>query len=106
MIDEPIISFNLVENPIKNATANEKPQSVGNTEVDGPTITANDCMNGETSNDDCLSQSPLNLTRSRGLLSCIHSFINNMHKYMYCVYNMYTCITRCLTKVILSSTFP
>ncbi|XP_025425652.1 probable serine/threonine-protein kinase DDB_G0282963 isoform X2 [Sipha flava] len=66
IIHEPIISFNLAENPIESATVNEKPQPVGNTDFDGPTITANDCMNGETSNDDCLSQSPLNLTRSQG----------------------------------------
>jgi len=41
-------------------------------------VTVND-INSETSNDDCLSQSPLNLTRSQGLLSSINIFINKMH---------------------------
>lgn len=41
-------------------------------------VTAND-INSEISNEDCLSQSPLNLTRSQGLLSFIHLFINILH---------------------------
>jgi len=49
-----------------------------NTDFDDPMVTAND-INSDISNDDCLSQSPLNLTRSQGLLNCIHIFINIIH---------------------------
>lgn len=49
--------------------------SVVDTDFDDNMVTAND-IHSETSNDDCLSQSPLNLTRSQGLLSSIHTFIN------------------------------
>jgi len=49
-----------------------------NTDFDEPMVTAND-FNSDTSNDDCLSQSPLNLTRSQGLLSSIRIFINIIH---------------------------
>lgn len=57
---------------------NDKTPSVADTDFDDPMATVND-INSETSNDDCLSQSPLNLTRSQGLLSSISIFIKIMH---------------------------
>ncbi|XP_026815738.1 putative uncharacterized protein DDB_G0291812 isoform X1 [Rhopalosiphum maidis] len=62
---EPILSSISIKNLNKNATTNEKTPSVVDTDVDDPMVTVND-INSETSNDDCLSQSPLNLTRSQG----------------------------------------
>jgi len=67
-IDEPILSSSSIKNLNKNATINDKTPSVAETDFDDPMVTVND-INSETSNDDCLSQSPLNLTRSQGLLS-------------------------------------
>lgn len=95
MIDEPITSFNPAENLTKSATINDKLQSVVDVDFDNPMITANDCMNSETSNDDYLSQSPLNLTRSQGLLSYIPTLINTVvciRTYMFCMFILYTCI--------------
>ncbi|XP_060855915.1 putative uncharacterized protein DDB_G0282499 [Metopolophium dirhodum] len=63
--NEPILSSSSVKNLNKNTTINEKPPSMVNTDFDEPMATAND-INSDTSNDDCLSQSPLNLTRSQG----------------------------------------
>lgn len=65
-----------VEQPIKISAINEKYPSVADTNI---TVTANDCINSETSNDDCLSQSPLNLTRSQGSLNFDHQLISNAH---------------------------
>lgn len=64
-IDELTISTR----PDKLPAINEKNLPVINTDLNDPTITANDCINSEISNDECLSQSPLNLTRSQGLLN-------------------------------------
>lgn len=76
MIDELTISSSPIEHPIKNASADEKNMSVADLEIGEPTVTATDCINSETSNYDCLSQSPLNLTRSQGMLNIIHLFIS------------------------------
>ncbi|VVC33934.1 Homeobox domain,Homeobox domain-like,POU domain [Cinara cedri] len=70
MIHEPTISLSSVERPIKNLLINDKnPSVVDSTDFDNHTSTIlanNNCMNSETSNDEFLSQSPLNLTRSQG----------------------------------------
>lgn len=76
--DEPILPSSSIKNPNKNSTINDKTPSVVDTDFDDPMVTAND-INSETSNDDCLSQSPLNLTRSQGLLSSIQIFIDMIH---------------------------
>lgn len=69
--DEPTISLSTVERPIKNLLINEKiPPVADSADFDDHTntiVAKNNCMNSETSNDECLSQSPLNLTRSQGL---------------------------------------
>lgn len=65
-----------VEQPIKISAINEKYPSIADTDI---TVTSNDCINSETSNDDCLSQSPLNLTRSQGLLNFVHQFISSTY---------------------------
>lgn len=62
---EPILSSSSIKNLNKNAAINDKTPSVADTDFDDPMATVND-INSETSNDDCLSQSPLNLTRSQG----------------------------------------
>lgn len=70
LIDKPTVSSSSpVEYQIDSPVINEKHSIVGNTaDFDDPAaVTANDFVNSETSNDDCLSQSPLNLTRSQGL---------------------------------------
>lgn len=87
-IDEPILSSSSIKNLNKNATINDKTPSVAETDFDDPMATVND-INSEISNDDCLSQSPLNLTRSQGLFSSISIFINIMHT----IENQYIIIT-------------
>jgi len=72
------LSSSSVKNLNRNAAINEKTPSVVDTDFDDPMVTAND-INSEISNDDCLSQSPLNLTRSQGLLSSIRIFIKIIH---------------------------
>lgn len=56
-----------LEHLIKNATINEN-NVVGNDFNDPAAATSNDYIHSEASIDDCLSQSPLNLTRSQGSL--------------------------------------
>lgn len=73
-IDEPILSSSSIKNLNKNATINDKTPSVAETDFDDPMATVND-INSEISNDDCLSQSPLNLTRSQGLFSSISNYL-------------------------------
>lgn len=65
-----------VEQSIKISAINEKYPSIADTNI---TATASDCINSETSNDDCLSQSPLNLTRSQGSLNFSRQFISNVY---------------------------
>lgn len=66
-----------VDHVIKRATTNEKQFSSIDTDFDDHTaVTANDdFINSDTCNDDCLSQSPLNLTRSQGLSNSTRLFI-------------------------------
>lgn len=56
-----------LEHLIKNATINEN-NVVGTDFNDPAAATSNHYIHSEASIDDCLSQSPLNLTRSQGLL--------------------------------------
>lgn len=56
-----------LEHLIKNATINEN-NAVGTDFNDPAATTSNDYIHSEASIDDCLSQSPLNLTRSQGPL--------------------------------------
>lgn len=68
-----IVEPTMSSNPVKNTTTiNENYPTVTDTDFDHM-VTANDhVVNSETSN--CLSQSPLNLTRSQGLLNFVRPY--------------------------------
>lgn len=66
-----------VEQSIKISAINDKFPSVADTNITATAIS--DCINSETSNDDCLSQSPLNLTRSQGSLNFDRQFISSAY---------------------------
>lgn len=64
-----------LEHLIKNATINEN-NVVGTDFNDPAAATSNDYIHSEASIDDCLSQSPLNLTRSQGPLEfCLPIYV-------------------------------
>lgn len=74
MLDEQIIPSSLVECSVNAATINDKNTDVENTDFDDTAITTNNCTSIDPNNEDCLSQSPLNLTRSQGSLKVVLRF--------------------------------